>query len=578
MSEISTLVRKEKLTKNNINFQYATLELSSDFDCGEGYLKWLHTNEDLKDVFSRIGVVISNDEPVSGGFGIVCSCENGTMLKFSSLREYNAEVISEFDEYFDLQKKQLEANEQTQKAILDEIFGCEAFVYDELLSDDERKKVVAPFIVAIRVDGKIYDYLNCVNMPKYIPVMEHMKKFDEAEVLKMSEDILECLKKAHNKGIRHRDIKVDNIMYDPEADKYVLIDWGSSVRCSRRGIGIESSKYPFSYTEYYVDPARIKHYENKNSDSNSSNTDLYSLGVVMAFLAHEKGCFYDESISKFHSAVCPDFEIDGCRIIDNKIYKTLKDVSPEFKEIVKKAMNHDGGYEYAADMSNDIKSNSVPTDNEDSGNIVEEKKKKKKEIKFHLLVSDFIIAAFLILYTLILSGSDGFEMTNMGIGIIVCVLCGFPTTLTILYKILFKNENVYYIKISLKAVLGGIALLCALSLATNYFLVDLNENITIDITFIQYIFVVFSIFAVSRIRIKNPLVDRLAENLVCGCLYGLCVGLCVSFRIAEGNLSNVLSGGMVKLIALLTLCGLIFGAIIYLCWFKSYISSRDNNK
>ena len=576
MSEVSTLVRTEKLTKNNINVLCETLDLS-EFSCDENYLEWLYNNEELRTVFANRGAEISKDKHISSSFGIVCSCENGTMLKFSSLREYNAEVISEFDEYFDLQKKQLEANEQTQKAILDEIFGCEAFVY-ELLSDSERQSVVAPFIVAIRVDGKIYDYLNCVNMPEYIPVREHMKKFEEAEVLKMSKDILECLKKAHSKGIRHRDIKVDNIMYDPKADKYVLIDWGSSVRYSRRGIGNESSEYPFSYTEYYVDPARVESYINSKSDSDSPNTDLYSLGVVMAFLAHEKGCFYDESISEFHSAVCPDSKIDDCRIIDKEIYKTLKDVSPEFKEIVKKAMNHDGGYEYAADMSNDIKSNSVPTDDEDSGNIVEEKKKKKKEIKFHLLVSDFIIAAFLILYTLILSGSDGFEMTNMGIGIIVCVLCGFPTTLTILYKILFKNENVYYIKISLKAVLGGIALLCALSLATNYFLVDLNENITIDITFIQYIFVVFSIFAVSRIRIKNPLVDRLTENLACGCLYGLCVGLCVSFRIAEGNLSNVLSGGMVKLIALLTLCGLIFGAIIYLWWFKSYISSRDNNK
>lgn len=583
----TTIVREENLTGATVEIDYEVIQLD-EFNPDKEYLKErylmdLYKNDGLRNIFESKGIGVLESDFKCGGFGVVCSCKNGSVIKFSSSKRLAIEEIANSDGYFDLKNKPETGEEVKQSGILNEIFSREAFVY-ELLSEKEKKSVAAPFIVAVCVGDKICDYLNCVNMPRYTPVSEVMKKFDETEVLKMTKDVLECLQKVHNKGIRHRDIKTDNIMYNSKTGKYVLIDWGASNRYFDGGMekavfNIDNI-YGTVWSNYYVDPVRIKNEQNNRVDAAEPATDLYSLGVIMAYFAHEKGYFSNNSISEFHNEVCGDSYIGKEPVIDGEIFEQIS-ASDEFKAIVNKAMNHnvEQAYVYAADMIDDIKQLiSEETSDDRDEPVVIVPSKPKKRIKIPAFIGDVLICAMLVLYTMIISGTDGLKTAGGSVGVIICVVSGLLTTISVLYRILIKDEQNWYIEANLSTVLYSLILFLALSLTTSYFLQDLNEIVTIDLTFIQYTFVLLTIFVVSKIQIKNPLMDRLIENLACGCLCGMCVGLCIAFKIAEGNFANVFSGGMIKLIGLLAFCGLLFGAAVYLIWFKKYVTSDKGHE
>jgi serine/threonine-protein kinase len=101
-------------------------------------------------------------------------------------------------------------------------------------------------------------------------VMAERRKLAPAEIRKLLADVGSALGYAHKRGIVHRDIKPDNIMFD-EFGQCVVTDFGiakagTSSRLTGTGMSIG--------TPHYMSP------EQARAQSIDGRSDLYSLGVV----------------------------------------------------------------------------------------------------------------------------------------------------------------------------------------------------------------------------------------------------------------------------------------------------------
>ncbi|MFC2140992.1 serine/threonine protein kinase, partial [Acidobacteriota bacterium] len=132
-------------------------------------------------------------------------------------------------------------------------------------------------IISIYDIGRVGDYCYMV--------MEYLKESLKERLLgypgfKLKPDlawnilkpIAEALGYAHNRGIIHRDIKPDNIMFREDGTP-VLTDFGiaraldSNIRMTRSGISVG--------TPYYMSPEQCK------AEKVDGRSDIYSLGVVL---------------------------------------------------------------------------------------------------------------------------------------------------------------------------------------------------------------------------------------------------------------------------------------------------------
>lgn len=363
-----------------------------------------------------------------GGFSFVCNCVYGdsateSVLKLSSYRCLSDEKSSTlFDD--------ITQNIEFGRLVLS-YYIRERYAYDSLR--EERKQTLAkPFIVAIHRfndngNDEIYDYVFCVNIPKYQKIENVIgQNCDEMQVLKIAYDVLEQLTDVHTEGVRHRDIKMQNIMYDEVERSFVLIDWGSSCRLSDQTAErfIYNKKRTDVCTPIYVDPLRFDSDERK---ANSVVTDLFSIGVLMAYMIHEQGYNVGNSIEEFYNIVCPGevaVSKDGKQIptlCAKNIYDILTNKAKDSEEfavecsetrrvladIVRKAMNHNVGYETTGEMLTDVKKTLGIREQEQPNENKEEKKpKKKKTFELNSVVS-FVPLLFVVIYTLFISGEKG---------------------------------------------------------------------------------------------------------------------------------------------------------------------------
>jgi len=107
-----------------------------------------------------------------------------------------------------------------------------------------------------------------------VKVMERQKfvPFSEGQCMPILQQIVGVLSYAHSKGVAHLDIKLDNIMLQPNGT-IKIIDWGLS--CSEDSLCCKKTCGSPEYTapEVYNRPANI-HY-------NAFQSDVFSLGVTL---------------------------------------------------------------------------------------------------------------------------------------------------------------------------------------------------------------------------------------------------------------------------------------------------------
>jgi len=134
-----------------------------------------------------------------------------------------------------------------------------------------------PNIISIYDIGRVGDY--CYMVMEYLKgsLKEHLLsspgfKLKPESVWEILKPIAGALGYAHTRGIIHRDIKPDNIMFR-EDETPVLTDFGiaraldSDIRMTRSGISVG--------TPYYMSPEQCR------AEQVDGRSDIYSLGVVL---------------------------------------------------------------------------------------------------------------------------------------------------------------------------------------------------------------------------------------------------------------------------------------------------------
>lgn len=160
-------------------------------------------------------------------------------------------------------------------------------VLDPLLLKDEQ--ILKRFNNEAQTAAKL-NHLNIISIydvgqsdDTYYIIMEYLKeslrdrmkpegKLPSAEALGVIKKISEALAYAHSRGIIHRDIKPDNIMFRPDGTP-VLVDFGIarvlnfSTKLTQTGVSIG--------TPYYMSPEQCR------GEKPDGQSDIYSLGVVL---------------------------------------------------------------------------------------------------------------------------------------------------------------------------------------------------------------------------------------------------------------------------------------------------------
>ena len=104
---------------------------------------------------------------------------------------------------------------------------------------------------------------------------ESLAHGDEQEILKLAYDIGLALKRAHNKNVLHRDVKLENVFYSEKKKQYKLGDFGIAKKTE------DGFAATIAFTKGYVAP------EVRGADDRYDNTaDIYSFGMMLYVLAN----------------------------------------------------------------------------------------------------------------------------------------------------------------------------------------------------------------------------------------------------------------------------------------------------
>ena len=108
---------------------------------------------------------------------------------------------------------------------------------------------------------------------KHFGELAKLEAFDEARVRDLIVQLATGLKKVHDKGLLHRDIKPDNIKLSEDGTYPILIDFGSSKEIDSKGSLYRTFAEGFSPWELYF-----------TSTEKTPATDVYSLAATAHFL------------------------------------------------------------------------------------------------------------------------------------------------------------------------------------------------------------------------------------------------------------------------------------------------------
>lgn len=146
----------------------------------------------------------------------------------------------------------------------------------------------------------LLDYVHGVTLKQYL--RRNPLRHDEIEYITLN--LIESVNYLHLKGIIHRDIKPDNIIYNSFDKTVILLDFGLATF-----LGKEPEKKSEG-TPLYMAPEIINN--QLENFSNLDLTDVWSLGVCVYFINYRKEPYNARSVARFRKLmkIVPNLKID----------------------------------------------------------------------------------------------------------------------------------------------------------------------------------------------------------------------------------------------------------------------------
>ena len=176
------------------------------------------------------------------------------------------------------------------------------------------------------------------NRFKHKLIPDKLERYDEKEILKLAYEIGTAINSAHQKNLIHRDIKLENIFFDPESEHYKLGDFGIA-RTTDDGMAST-----VAFTKGYGAPEVVGTLEDKYDYT----ADIYSFGMMLYVLLNEirfpESENYHPNVCQYVQGYIPPDPINGSdelvRIVQKMIsfdpddrYQSMKEVLKEFGKL-----------------------------------------------------------------------------------------------------------------------------------------------------------------------------------------------------------------------------------------------------
>ena len=169
-------------------------------------------------------------------------------------------------------------------------------------------------------------------------ISDKLERYDEKEILKLAYEIGTAINRAHKENLIHRDIKLENIFYEPKGGHYKLGDFGIA-RTTDDGMAST-----VAFTKGYGAPEVVGTLEDKYDYT----ADIYSFGMMLYVLLNEirfpESENYHPNVCQYVQGYIPPDPINGSdelvRIVQKMIrfdpddrYQSMEDVLDEFDKL-----------------------------------------------------------------------------------------------------------------------------------------------------------------------------------------------------------------------------------------------------
>ena len=178
----------------------------------------------------------------------------------------------------------------------------------------------------------------CTNKFKHKLIPDKLKTYDEKEILKLAYEIGTAINRAHKNNLIHRDIKLENIFYEPRGGHYKLGDFGIA-RTTDDGMAST-----VAFTKGYGAPEVVGTLE----DRYDYTADIYSFGMMLYVLLNDirfpESENYHPNVHQYVQGYIPPDPINGSdelvHIVQKMIsfdpddrYQSMEEVLNEFDKL-----------------------------------------------------------------------------------------------------------------------------------------------------------------------------------------------------------------------------------------------------